>query len=1115
MKAIPVFFLRRVAMLLVAGLLPVTASALVITQTVDQVSQNAAGWTAAVWGDPAAVAVSGNDYVTPSGMSLRTPDSQTASTFAGDSVRISSGARLRLKNGGALNGIARANLILNGGSISYNTANGTSISAIGGTLNVAGNSVIDSLAGGADTRDIWLLSSLSGTGNLSINSMANNALVLLGTNTAYSGNWTINSGRIEIGTNAVNPLGSGSVSILNGTNSLVFNTSGDLTLNNAIGGTGFVMKRSSGSVVLTANNTFTGGLTNQAGTLVLAGSGAQNFTRIDGDSVLRIAHSGALPAGSGVRVNAFDAQTGRLELSNNITVGTGLPIELGMRGNSSVALQNVHGNNVIADALGISTGGTLPVRIQADTGTTLELAGGINSLATGTRSVWLQGEGNGLISGPIGNGSATTFSVTKSGGGTWTLANAATHTGGTTISGGKLEIASSGSLGGSVSVNGSALNVASGGALTATDLTLGLNTVGGTNLAAAGATVSIGAGPANSLIIGHRTSSGDGVNAYGFMDVSPLSSFTANVGNLLVGVNANANGSGAAASGELRLAVNNTITATNIVLGDSSGSGSGLNSVMTLGVGSSTVTTPRLTVGGRKERGTLSLNSGGTLTLNNGAGRTVLNIGVQNIGTSVTPAPSLMDVSAGTFIASLDTLSIGLKAGGSSGGDSGTLQLGASAGNDVNVNTVVIGSLSGAGSGSPVGQGTINFSGGSFRVNNDVTLGSFSGDFGSAVGTLNLNGGTFAVAGDVTDGGGSSTLNLNAGVLDLKPAGDDTAGSVTVDALVLNGTLNNALDVTVGQLSGSGTIANQAGVTTVLESLAPGSSLGVLTIQGALTLDGSSSSNFEINKAGATLTSDSVQGISSLTHGGTLNVSLNSGSDALTGGETFALFQAGSYGGSLPATGDLPALPAQTPALNWYLGGLMNDGTITVNRAPVAKTITMGAQGGNSAALQIIGGKHAPADADGNPLVVSEVNYTSGNGAEVATDETSVTYVNNTGFIGTDSFTYTVSDGRGGVDTKTVTVEVSSGNSVSPNVVYGPAVDTETSEIVVRFAGIPGTVYTVETNSVPNGAGWNKLGNYTAPTVEDAAPFGAGIFEVRDALVGEGSRFYRTTHPSY
>ncbi len=242
--------------------------------TIDQTVTQGLGahWNQAAWGTPAAVPTAGNDYVTPSGFDVRTPDSQSPSTFLGDSLRIDAGGRLVLKNGGANNGLATANLILNGGSITYNTANGTTISAIAGTILVQDNSTINSVAG-ASTRDIWLHSALSGSANLSVG-MVNNALVLFGTNTAYSGNWTVNSGRIEIGNNAQDPLGSGSVLLSGLANSLTFNATNDFTINNAIDGFGAIVKLNTNTVTLGGNNPLAGTVVVSNGVLRLSNAGA-------------------------------------------------------------------------------------------------------------------------------------------------------------------------------------------------------------------------------------------------------------------------------------------------------------------------------------------------------------------------------------------------------------------------------------------------------------------------------------------------------------------------------------------------------------------------------------------------------------------------------------------------------------------------------------------------------------------------------------------------------------------------------------------------------------------------------------------------------------------------
>jgi len=446
-------------------------------------------WNSAIWGTPAAAPVSTNTYETPNGFAVRTSNINTNLTpeaFLGNSLQIDSGGGLYLKHN---NSVETANLVLNGGEIRYHGAPGGSNSPIAGTIQVLTNSSVTSDQNGVSTPnvDIWLLSNLSGSGNLTLaQDTATNAVVLFGNNSAYSGNWTNTGGFIEIGSGTTNALGSGSVTLVNTGDYLDFNSTNNLTVNNKIMGAGYVlMNNNAGSVTLTANNTFTGSLTLNAGTLVLTGSGAQSTTSVNSNSVLLIASSSALPSGSVLQVNPYNAQTGELELSNSVTVATGNPISVAERTGSTAAVESVSGNNVISDPINIYSGGTSPIGIQADSGATLTLNGGVTSGVTGSRGVLFTGAGSGSVSGGIANGSATTVTVYKTGSGTWTLNNVSSYTGPTQITNGVLQLGASGSISGTPTIQlstGAVLNVAavSGGFAIGSSQTLaGVGSVSG------------------------------------------------------------------------------------------------------------------------------------------------------------------------------------------------------------------------------------------------------------------------------------------------------------------------------------------------------------------------------------------------------------------------------------------------------------------------------------------------------------------------------------------------------------------------------------------------------------------------------------------------------------
>jgi hypothetical protein len=150
-----------------------------------------------------------------------------------------------------------------------------------------------------------------------------------------------------------------------------------------------------------------------------------------------------------------------------------------------------------------------------------------------------------------------------------------------------------------------------------------------------------------------------------------------------------------------------------------------------------------------------------------------------------------------------------------------------------------------------------------------------------------------------------------------------------------------------------------------------------------------------------------------------------------------------------------------------------------VNTAPSAGDISMGALSGIPATLQIIGGKHAPTDADNDLLTVTAVGAAA-NGT-VTTDGTSVTYTSAGGFAGTNVFTYTVSDPWGGAVTRTVTVVVTGNgqggqgfNRVSDLVNNGNGTGT------IKYVGIPGLKYALEKTSSVESSDWTPVVTNTA-----------------------------------
>ncbi|MCW1923070.1 tandem-95 repeat protein [Luteolibacter arcticus] len=241
----------------------------------------------------------------------------------------------------------------------------------------------------------------------------------------------------------------------------------------------------------------------------------------------------------------------------------------------------------------------------------------------------------------------------------------------------------------------------------------------------------------------------------------------------------------------------------------------------------------------------------------------------------------------------------------------------------------------------------------------------------TVAGTLNLNNQAGSSAYSQTIAGlsgnvkvglltGAATLTLNtaanqsssgviSGAISLVKSGaamqtlsgsNTYSGTTTVNGGTLNvtGSLPGGMTaVNGGTLSGTGTLG---GATTVNAggTLAPGSGgIGTLTISNALTLAGTAA--FELNKAGSTLTGDRVQSVTSLTYGGTLNVTATG--SALVAGDAFTLFSATSYSGSF-ASINLPVLEA---GLVWNTSQLGVSGTVSVMPAAYTVTYTAGANG--------------------------------------------------------------------------------------------------------------------------------------------------------------------------
>jgi autotransporter-associated beta strand protein len=182
---------------------------------------------------------------------------------------------------------------------------------------------------------------------------------------------------------------------------------------------------------------------------------------------------------------------------------------------------------------------------------------------------------------------------------------------------------------------------------------------------------------------------------------------------------------------------------------------------------------------------------------------------------------------------------------------------------------------------------------------------------------------------------GSGTLTL---------AGTNTyAGGTTIagGALVINGSLGaGPVTVSGGTLGGAGTIAGPVNVLAGGTVSAGNGLIGSLTINNSLTNVGTLS--MKLSKSGSSRTNDTIQGLTQLTYGGTLKLSMSG--DPVTVGDSFKLFYATNYTGRFSAI--IPPTPG--PGLLWSTNDLGTSGSLSVVLGSVAPRVTQVSWTGSS-----------------------------------------------------------------------------------------------------------------------------------------------------------------------
>jgi len=702
-------------------------------------------------------------------------------------------------------------LQLNYGTLSFNTlsvgSNGSYSDTANGTLVLTGADPTIKMAGGVT---VLINSTITGTNGLIKGGLG--TLTIAG-NSTYSGGTTINTGTLKIGNGGTTgSLGSGDVT---NNASLIFNRSNTMIVNNFITGTGSITQAGSGTTILTANNTYSGGTTISAGTLQIGNGGTTGWLG-SGD----ILDNGTL---------AFN-RTDTVTLANLVS-GTGSLRQIGT-GTLILTANNTYSGTTVISA------GTLQIGDGGTTGTLGTGAVTDNGTLTFNRS-------DSLI---VSNAISGSGRLIQDGTGTTILTGNNTYSGTTTINTGTLQVGDGGTTGtlGTGTVNNSSVLAFN----RSNTLVVG-NTITGT-----GSLTQIGTG--TTILTGTNTYSGDTL----------INAGTLQIGN---GGTTGSLGTGAVINDSvLSFNRNNTLTVSNLISGTGSltqaGSGTTVLAADNTYSGGTTISAGTLQIGNGgttgwlgsgdiTNNGTLAFNRSDSVTLDNiiaGSG----NVSQLGAGTLILTATNTY---SGTTTISNGTLQVG------NGGTTGTLGTGGVVNNaalafDRSDSVVVSNMITGAGSLTQAGTGTLilladnDYRGGTvinagtLQVGDGGTTGALGTGAVSVAGALVFNRTNDVIAANIISGVGSLT-QAGAGTLTLTRTNTYSGGTwirnggtliVRNNNAVGSGSLNvvnGTLQVGQQSLNVGGNYAQTADGTLVL-TLATAAEYGQLNIAGTASLNG-------------------------------------------------------------------------------------------------------------------------------------------------------------------------------------------------------------------------------------------------------------------------------------
>ncbi|MCU0791688.1 MAG: autotransporter-associated beta strand repeat-containing protein [Opitutaceae bacterium] len=238
----------------------------------------------------------------------------------------------------------------------------------GGTLNIGNGGTAGTLVAGSvnfiatsgsaarvafnHTDNLVFAPLITGRGRLT--KAGSGTLSLTATNT-YTQNTTVTGGTLQLGNGGTTGSITGTVAVSSGA-SLAFNRSNNVTFAGVISGAGSVVKNGSGNLTLTGDNTYSGGTTVNAGTLIVSansqlGDAAGGITLAGGN--LRLSNNTATTFNRAVSVTADSGV-----VSNRSTNGAGVTHTLGTLTIGAHTLSVTRGPNATSGTGGITFGAT-------------------------------------------------------------------------------------------------------------------------------------------------------------------------------------------------------------------------------------------------------------------------------------------------------------------------------------------------------------------------------------------------------------------------------------------------------------------------------------------------------------------------------------------------------------------------------------------------------------------------------------------------------------------------------------------------------------------------------------------------------------------------------------